>query len=439
MKKVLIITYYWPPTGGAGVQRWLKFTKYLREFGWEPVIYTVENPEMPETDTSLLNEVPPGILILKTRIWEPYSVYKMFTGRDKSSKIAAGFLNEKKKNPVLEAIAVWIRGNLFIPDARRFWIRPSVRFLTKFLRYEPVDALISTGPPHSCHLIALKIHKKTGIPWLADFRDPWTGIDFYQDLRLGKYADNTHHRLEKQVLASASEVVTVTPTMAKDFGFLYSRNYQVITNGYDAADFEIPEVSTPDANFNITHLGSMVPTRNPMGLWRALAELIRENHPLKNHLGIRLVGQVDHSVLQAIESFNLSRFLQKTEYVTHTEAIRILQSSQVLLLVINRTANTKNILTGKLFEYMAARRPILCIGPTDGDAAEAIRSTASGQTFDFDDVAGIKAHIVQLYAEFLNRSLTIPASLIQRYERKNLTRQLSIILNTMTENNQNHG
>lgn len=433
MKKVLIITYYWPPSGGAGVQRWLKFTKYLREFGWEPVIYTVENPEMPETDPSLVTEIPKDIQILKTKIWEPYTVYKVFTGRGKSSRIAAGFLNEKKKNSFLEAISVWIRGNLFIPDARRFWIRPSVRYLKKVLRQEPVAALISTGPPHSCHLIGMKLHEKTGIPWLADFRDPWTGIDFYQDLRLGKYADTTHHRLEKQVLSRANAVVTVTPTMAEDFKVLYPREYHVITNGYDAADFVTADPVDLDPFFSLTHLGSMVPTRNPHGLWKALSELIRDQHPIRQHLRIKLVGQVDHSILQSLDSLNLSPFLEKTDYVLHPEAVRILQSSQVLVLVINRTANTKNILTGKLFEYMAAQRPILCIGPTDGDAAEAVRSTGTGFVFDFDDINGIKEHLIHQYTAFQNGSPGVSGTRIQRYERKHLTQQLSGILNKMIE------
>lgn len=171
MKRVLIITYYWPPSGGSGVQRWLKFVKYLREFGWEPVVYTPENPEMPSSDTSLLSEVSEDIEIIKTKIWEPYSFYKRFIGKKKSEKINTGFLSESKKPKLTEALSVWIRGNIFIPDARKFWIKPSVKFLKKYLADNPVDAMVSTGPPHSMHLIALGIKKSLNTPWIADFRD----------------------------------------------------------------------------------------------------------------------------------------------------------------------------------------------------------------------------------------------------------------------------
>ncbi|MBE9481851.1 MAG: glycosyl transferase family 1, partial [Bacteroidetes bacterium] len=174
MKKVLIITYYWPPSGGAGVQRWLKFVKYLREFGWEPIVYTPENPEAPDIDNSLEKDIPDNLTVIKRKIWEPYTAYKKFIGQEKEQKINAGFLSENKKPKLSENISVWIRGNFFIPDARKFWIKPSVKFLTNYLKNNPVDAMISSGPPHSMHMIALGLKQRLGIPWLADFRDPWT-------------------------------------------------------------------------------------------------------------------------------------------------------------------------------------------------------------------------------------------------------------------------
>jgi hypothetical protein len=223
MKKVLIITYYWPPSGGAGVQRWLKFVKYLREFGWEPIVYTPENPEAPATDTSLLKDIPANITVIKQPIWEPYNLYKGFIGQKKEEKINAGFLSEKKKPGLAEKIAVWIRGNWFIPDARRFWIKPSVKFLSEHLRGNPVDVIVSTGPPHSMHLIALKLKKKLNIPWLADFRDPWTTIDFYDKLMLTKSSDKKHKGLELEVLKNADKVVTVSWNWSKDFKKILNR------------------------------------------------------------------------------------------------------------------------------------------------------------------------------------------------------------------------
>ena len=233
MKRVLIISYYWPPSGGAGVQRWLKFSKYLRDFGWEPVIYTPENPEYPEIDESLFKDIPIGTEVIKRPIWEPYNAYRRFTGQKKEEKIQAGFLSVKKKNHILEIISVWIRGNLFIPDARVFWIKPSIRFLLKHLATHPVDAIVSTGPPHSMHLIGLGIRKKLNIPWLADFRDPWTTIDFYHQLHLTRQADKKHHRLEKAVLSGADHVTIISWNCALDLNGILPRKYDVITNGFD--------------------------------------------------------------------------------------------------------------------------------------------------------------------------------------------------------------
>ena len=197
MKKVLIITYYWPPSGGAGVQRWLKFVKYLREFGWEPIVYTAENPEVPVIDETLTKDIPEGITVLRTKVWEPYQIYKRLSGRKQSDRIQTAFLSEKKKPGTIENLSIWIRGNFFIPDARRFWIKPSVKYLSRYLNDNPVDLIISTGPPHSMHLIAMHLKGKTQIPWLADFRDPWTNIDFYHQLKLSRSADQTQATGEK--------------------------------------------------------------------------------------------------------------------------------------------------------------------------------------------------------------------------------------------------
>ena len=240
MKKVLIITYYWPPSGGAGVQRWLKFVKYMRQFGWEPVVYTAENPEIPVVDTSLEKEIPEGITVLKIPIWEPYSIYKKFIGRKKEDKINASFLSETKKAGLTEKISVWIRGNFFIPDARRFWIKPSIKFLETYLSENKIDYVISSGPPHSMHLIALGLKRKFPLlKWLADFRDPWTNIDFYEKLMLTPMADKKHHRLELSVIKSADCVLSIGSSMSEEFKEMYKASgginfskFKVITNGF---------------------------------------------------------------------------------------------------------------------------------------------------------------------------------------------------------------
>lgn len=431
MKKALVITYYWPPSGGAGVQRWLKFAKYLRTFGWEPVIYTPENPEFPETDHSLDKDVPGKLEVLKQPIWEPYDTYKKLLGRGKDEKINAAFLAEKKKNSTLENFSVWIRGNFFIPDARKFWIRPSVRFLLQYLWKDPVEVIISTGPPHSMHLIAMKVSGKLGLPWLADFRDPWTNIDFYKDLKLTSRADAIHRKLEKQVLAKADAVTVISPGMAADFSRIHQRHYEVITNGYDPDDSIHGSPPVPDKKFSIAHIGTLVSSRNPETLWIALQEMLTEIPGLAGDLEIKLVGKVDYKVMESIQERELASFVRRIDYMPHDEVVKCQQESAVLLLIINNTPNAKMILTGKFFEYLAARRPILCLGPADGDAAAILAETHAGLLAGFGDVKVMKDNIRSLYKDYVNGSQGPKSTGIECYSRKELTLKLATLLDKL--------
>jgi len=434
-KTVLIITYYWPPSGGAGVQRWLKTVKYLRDYGWEPVVYTPENPEAPAIDNSLLKDIPEGVKVLKQPIWEPYSFYKKFLGLKKDEKINAGFLSEKKKPGLAEKISVWIRGNFFIPDARKYWIKPSVEFLSNYLRSHPVDAVVSTGPPHSMHLIALGLKQKTGISWLADFRDPWTNIDFYDKLMLTKQADKKHHDLEKEVLKSADKVVTVSWNWAKDFEKLCGRKVEVITNGFDEDDFNVG-ISNPDQHrdekFSIVHIGAMNKDRNPHLFWEVLAELISENDELKKELKIRLIGKNDITVMESIEQNKLMEFTETIAYLPHNEVAKQICSSQVLLLPLNDTPNVMGIIPGKLFEYLAAKRPIFAIGNTEGDSARIIKETSAGVVCDFKDKAKMKTELNKFFDLYKSGKLNVSSAGISHYSRKNKAAEMAAALDSIS-------
>ena len=431
MKKVLIITYYWPPSGGAGVQRWLKFVKYLRDFEWEPVIFTPENPEAPSTDESLLKDVPDGIEIIKNRIWEPYNFYKKFTGKKSSEKIQAGFIAEKEnKFQLLEDVAVWLRGNLFIPDARKFWIKPSVRLLTKYLKNNPVDLIVSTGPPHSAHLIALKLKKKLGVPWLADFRDPWTNIDFYKDLKLSKRADRIHHKLEREVLKKADSITVISRGMEMDFQSKFRRQYHIIPNGFDDDDMVHGGISTedhPQDKFVLAHAGSLNKDRNPLNLWRALKELVDEDNRFENVLEIRNVGKLDINALNTLKDYGLDKYLNKISYLSHQEVIAQQQRATMLLLLVNRTPNAKLIVTGKIFEYLISGRPVLCIAPVDGDAAFIINETKCGHVFDFDDVSELKSYLLEAFEQFKSGTLNPRCENVDQYNRKVLTKKMATL------------
>ncbi|MCD6111740.1 MAG: glycosyltransferase family 4 protein [Bacteroidales bacterium] len=430
-KKVLIITYYWPPSGGAGVQRWLKFVKYLRNFGWEPIIYTPENPEFPAIDNSLFKDIPENLKIIKQPIWEPYSAYKKFLGQKKDAKINAGFLSEKEKPKFTENISIWIRGNFFIPDARKFWIKPSIKFLKKYLSKNPVDIIVSTGPPHSTHLIAIELKKQLNIPWLADFRDPWTNIDFYKDLKLTKWADNKHKKLEKKVLSNADVVTTVSWHLSDDLKKLGAKNIKVITNGFDPDDFIINKKISESNKFLITHIGAINKDRNPELFWKALEEISNENKNFKKDLKIRFIGKTDYTVLENLKKYNLIENTEKIDYLNHVKAIEHCYESVLLFLPLNNTINASGIMPGKTYEYLAIKKPIFCIGPTDGDCAKIIKETKAGCVVDFSDYSGIKNNIIKYYNLYKNKKLASNTNSIKKFSRIELTKELSKIFNTL--------
>lgn len=423
MKKVLIITYYWPPAGGAGVQRWLKFAKYLPEYGWEPIIYTPENPESPALDHSLLKDIPSSVSVIKTPIWEPFDWYKKFTGRKKTETLGAGFLSESSSSGLSEKIAVWVRGNFFIPDAKCFWIKPSVIFLMKYLLENPVDLIVSTGPPHTTHMIALKLIKKLNIKWIADFRDPWTEIDFFDQLRLTDWAKRKHFKLERLVIENADQVITVGKSMSKSFENQFAVAPVTITNGYDEDDLLHEEVPSGD-RFTLVHVGSINKDRNHRVFWESIRELVDENSGFKSHFELHFIGKTDLEVKNDVEKYELQDQVKFTPYLDHDQVLRQEKAASVLYLPINNTSNSKGILTGKVFEYLAAHRPILAIAPPDGDLAAILNESGAGRVSDFDDKKGFKSNLRDLFEQFQQGKLKLNSKGIEKYSRKNLTKQL---------------
>jgi glycosyltransferase involved in cell wall biosynthesis len=420
--KVLILTYYFPPAGGSGVQRWLKFVKYLPEFDIEPIVYTVENPNYPIIDKSLEKEIPKGIEILRQPILEPNSILSKFGKKNIQS---AGFLN---KNPSKIGKSLqYIRANYFIPDARKFWIEPSVKFLTKYLENNPIDTIITTGPPHSVHLIGLALKEKTTIKWIADFRDPWTDIDYFHQLPLTKKSIKKHHELEEKVLKNADDVIVVGNTMQNNY-LKFNLNTHTITNGFD--DFEINQNIHVDNKFSLLHIGMLNADRNHKMLWEVLAEIKQEVPDFNKDLEIKLIGKVCNEALDAIKANSLSANLNIIEYIEHNQVIAHQKSAQVLLLLINNVPSAKGIITGKIFEYLQAQRPILAIAPRNGDLASILQNTNAGIIIDFNDKKALKKAILSLYNDYKNGVLEINSLNIEKYHRKELTKELAKILTT---------
>jgi len=424
-KRVLIITYYWPPSGGGGVMRWLKMSKYLPEFGWQPVIYTPENPDPTVTDESLTSEIHPSTEIIRTPIWEPYDLYRKLTGKKSGTKFKSGYISEASRGNWKDKIAVFLRGNLLIPDPRVFWVQPSIKYLRKYLASNPVDLIVTTGPPHSMHLIGAGLKKHFGnTPWLADFRDPWTEIDFYHRLKLTWLADKIHRRLEKKILTKADVVTTVSPYLKGTTEKISGRRVDVIYNGFDPADFDF-EVLPDNSLFTIAHFGAFNRDRNPSALWKAIGELKKENPAFSKALMIRLIGQTDETIITEIEEAGLMENLKVYDHMQHRDGLALLAQSQILLLPLNNAPNVKGILPGKMYEYMALRRPILAIGPPDGDFAGIIEETQSGFVHSFTDKEGIKNTISNLFSAFLAGKLGIGSSGYERFSRRNLAREIT--------------
>lgn len=431
MKKVLIITYYWVPSGGSGVQRWLKFVKYLREFGWEPVVYTVENGEYPVLDPSLAKDVPEGIEVIRQPIWEPYHLYKAFIGQKQDERVVSAFLTENKKPSLTSKISAFIRGNFFIPDARMFWIRPSARFLIDYLQKNPVDAIVSNGPPHSVHLIALKIKEKLNLPWLADFRDPWTEMDFFEDLHVTQPAFAYHRRLEKKVLQKADIVSVVGNLRKTGFERIYQRPYEVITNGYDTEDVPAITPQRTDTNFVITHVGLMNKDRNIPVFWESIAELIAENEDFAHKVRIKLVGKCDSVVKESVRQNNLDKFVEWVDYVPHKEVMNLELLSDVLYLPVNRVFNAEVHIPAKVFEYMAVKKPILVHAPLHGDIPKIVAEAKAGLSVDYDDKEGTKAALLHFFGLFQQGRLQAEPEGIAQFSRRNLTGKMAACLDRL--------
>ncbi|RMZ50724.1 glycosyl transferase family 1 [Flavobacteriaceae bacterium PRS1] len=423
-KKVLIITYYWPPAGGPGVQRWLKFVKYLKDFNIEPIVYIPENPNYPIVDESLVNEIPNDITILKHPIKEPYG-FASVLNRKSSQTISKGIFPEQKKQRFIEKLLLYIRGNFFIPDARKSWIKPSVAYLSKYISDNNIDTIITTGPPHSLHLIGLELKNKLGVKWLADFRDPWTTIGYHKQLKLTKSSLKKHKQFEAQVLQNADEVIVTSFRTQNEFQEITNQPITVITNGYDT-DSNIDVVL--DSKFSLSHIGSLLSERNPELLWQVLREITIENKEFEAHFQLNLVGTVSQEILKSIEEFSLTHYVNIVSYISHKEAITFQKKSQVLLLIEIDSEDTKCIIPGKLFEYMVSNRPIIAIGPEDSDVEQIIRETNTGSYFNYSEHKRLKNIILEHFVAFQNANLQSHPIGLEQYSRKSLTKQLAMLI-----------
>lgn len=418
-RTALLITYYWPPAGGAGVHRWLRMSRYFKENGWNLHVYCPNDAAWPIIDQELNKEVSADLTVIRRKIFEPHR----YLGKKNNPNKGAG-ITQNEKAGLLQRFIIWVRGNLFIPDARVFWICPSARFLNNYLKQHPeIDTVISTGPPHSMHLIARRLKRNhPKIKWIADFRDPWTEIDFYQELLPGKWADKRHKKLELSVLTEADKIVTVSSSCAEGLERIAARKIEVVTNGFIFPDFD-PKSVQLDKKFTIAHFGSMPYSRNPDALWIALEKLLVRIPDLKQHLEIKLIGSVDFKIHEILQEKGLHEFVNAIPSVSHGESILLQRQTQILLLVANNSGNTKGILTGKFFEYLGAKRPILAIGEKDSDLQEAMDQTSAGLFADYYEAEEIRSFLEKRFNFFIEGENFHEAKNLDNYSSEGLTKK----------------
>ncbi|SFI58021.1 hypothetical protein SAMN05421638_0095 [Kaistella treverensis] len=426
-RKILIITYYWPPAGGPGVQRWLKFVKYLPEFGWKPTVFIPENPSYPIVDQSLGNEVSKDLEIIKTKIWEPYQIAEFF-GKD-NKKFKAGQFDVGNNQSWKSKLSIWVRGNFFIPDARKFWVKPSAKFLKKYLQDNHFDAFVTTGPPHSMHLIGLELKKEfPALKWLADFRDPWTEISYYKHLKLSKSADDKHRDLERQVFKTADITLATSFSDAENFR-KNGANAFCITNGFDRdLEEKLTVKKAKNPKFTLSYIGVLEQLRNPEILWKVLGELTNENEEFKQNFELRFAGRIDAKVLEKIAAFNLKNLVKNLGYLSHGAANEEMQNSDLLLITNFPDEQSKGIIPGKIFEYLATGNQILSFGPKDSDVKKILLETNAGEHFAYEETARLKSFLLEKFNEWQSGNAVAKTQNIGQFARKNLTQQLSEIL-----------
>lgn len=428
-KKILIISYYWPPAGGPGVQRWLKFVKYLPEFGWESTVFIPENPNYPIKDDTLQKDVSENLNIIKTKIWEPYQLAEIF-GKD-NKKFKAGQFDVGKNQSWKSKLSIFIRGNFFIPDARVFWVKPSIQNLEKYLKENHYDVLVTTGPPHSLHLIGLGLKKKfPQLKWLADFRDPWTEISYYKHLKLTKIADKKHRKLEEQVFKNADITLATSYTDSKNFREK-GANAFCVTNGFDLeVGSQKSEVGSKNSTtkFTLSYIGVLEQLRNPEILWGLLNDLVQENEDFASDFQLKFVGRLDDKILEKIENCYLKKHLINLGYQTHDVALEHMKDSTLLLITNFPQESSKGIIPGKIFEYLATGKTILSFGPKEADVERILEDTKAGKHFGYEEKENLKNFILESYQKWKSGNLIPNSENIAQFSRRNLTKKLADIL-----------
>ncbi len=434
MKKVLIVTYYWPPSGGSGVQRWMYFAKYLPDFGFEPFVLTV-NPLLASykfIDESFLKKTE-SVKVFKTASSEPFNIYSKLIGKSKKEAIPQGFAGESDPG-ILQKISRFIRGNFFIPDARKGWVKFAVKEAEKIIIREKIDLIITTGPPHSSHLIGLQLKKKFNFKWIADFRDPWTELFYNKLFYRTSLAKSIDRKLEQKVLNEADLILTIGPTMAQMLGEKISGKNRndpktcYIYNGYDQEVFNKLKKNKTKNIFVICHLGILSDNQPIDGFIAAMKKFYSSNDINYQHVKLQLIGKIAPEILSNLRSEIPELKLEIMDYLPHEEAMQQILNADLLFNSLAEVPNGKYLVSGKLMEYIATGNPILCLGDENGDAAALLKQFENSMVYNRINTEGIFNHILKTFTEWKSKEQNERLVLNESYSRYNTTKQLAEIL-----------
>ncbi len=439
MKKVLIVSYYFPPSGGPGVQRVLKFVKYLPEFGWQPVVLTVQDGDYPARDESLLAEIPQHTIVYRTKIFEPYRLYRKLTGKPPNAPVDVENIPQggRQGGSAMESLAEFVRSTFFIPDARIGWYPYAIPEGLKIIKEQKIDAIYSSSPPYTTSVIARKLHRATGVPWVAGFRDPWTGFLSTPDRWFLPRAIDEH--LERAVFNDANAVEAawrgiLIDIIAKDPNVDQKKLFH-LPNGFDRDDYPVLDAQANE-RFTVTYTGSMYGKRNPRTFLRAVEGLVDHGKVDPEKITLRFIGRFGSEVREMLQGSSLRDSIEVVSYLPHSKSVEALLRSDALLLIVDEAAGSNEIVPGKVFEYIGAQRPIIALAP-DGAIAALMRETRSGLVAPNQDIPAIQAAFIECYDNFLyhKRKFEQDREAVKRYDRREITRQLAALLDALSPRN----
>ena len=413
MKKLLILTYYWPPSGGSGVQRWLNFSNYLIELGWDVTVMVPKNPSYPLIDSTMVSSVNPSIKLIKVPIFEPI---RLLNASKKTNR------DHVNSSGVFQKIILWIRANLFFPDSRMFWINKVTKVASSFVINNKINCVITTAPPFSMHMMGYYIKRNTNVKWVADFRDPWSEFFPFKQFPMSNIVRKKHLKWENKCLAFADSIITTSPTLTKSY-LKINNNSHTITNGYKSLiNLE------PEDKFVIMYTGVMKSVQNPINLWIVLNEICKENKEFAEDLLVTMIGDFDNSIQSDQNIISLKSSVQFLGYLDEVKLKDKLKKAQVLLLSSVNLRGVNNIIPGKLFLYLSVKRPILSFSSLNSDVEDIINETKSGRVFEYSNKIDLKNYILELYNQFKQKDNSLNTINIDQYHYKNLSKKLSDVI-----------